>query len=254
MQASSRALSHFATPDILEFDGWTVPDGFLDALPEDRPKRAVVLGPNMVWPDEGCEEGMLLCQQLGRRLPTQPANKDVWVVHDSCGVSNLTQMVLGRNKKTPGRVYVITDDKQFVPDVEWEVSMRVKKRESVRTELFACRGMPTVPPRDMAWQQRVAERVPELMKYERVQRECSVIAAALTGEAEAAEDAGRAADATRLREKAAQAADMETKAALMVQSLEQEETDPVLTETAGAALQCSTESVACFWVESVQSA
>ncbi len=130
MAANKSAMQPLSDPGVLELRGWHITAELLEALPALQPSCAVVFGTDVVWPAAGTAAAAQLCRKLGQKLACAPHIH--WVVHDSCGVYNLTHMLLGIGDKE-GVVQVITQDAGFIPAVMEAVGMHMEPGQELQT-------------------------------------------------------------------------------------------------------------------------
>ncbi len=241
LAASRDVYSTLPPPDILRFDGWTVNTAFVSAIPPLKPSITVVFGSNMVWPDEASHQAAPLCQALGRALAGVP-----WVVHATCGVSNLAHMVVGRDTAAK-TTHVITQSPWFVPSVKSKMLQLGGATRMMRADVRSSSGMPAVLPAPLP----ASELLPLREGYGRVEREARAVAAALEAEADVAYAAAHIHEATRRREMAQNAADMALRAAQAAQALG----DAITVSSAQQhkqQLQEASESLACLWTSAME--
>ncbi len=239
LSASTSLIRTLEPLDMIYLDGWTVCDEVLSALPALWPGRAVVLGSNMVWPQPGTVGAATLCHWLGWVLPCAPHID--WVVYDSCGPSNIAQLILSRPQDgASGTVHVITRDEIFFIALRSELSMLLPRGATVQTKIRECADVtsleryyfstPMTPKRE-----EVAGRLAQADRYLQQQRDCEALASALYRDAVTIDAAGLAADAADLRATAGKAAAMaqqvgwlaESSLQVKEQSLGQPEPGPV---------------------------
>ncbi len=212
-EARARARGVFPQPDIIELVGWPETPCAMTAVSVLRPRRALVLGANMTWPAADSPTAANLCRQLGASLPCPSGI--TWVVHDSCGVSNLVQMILGRTTldlPLPSTVHMITRGYKFSLAVMSALKKHLPAGQALPTQLVPCNNIPTLclPPAPPAASMSLALLQEKTMAQRRLcarlEADCNTLAAALRGEADAeAEARGHGAAARALRNKASRA-------------------------------------------------